>query len=301
MKCTIAFSCSLLLLLACSTSKNTTQSVNSFIDPQTPKTAQPLIKDSLGNVLDTKDWVLDFSDEFNDDKLDTRKWTIENTVKKRVDITLYSDDNQVEEKDGKVYLYYKKAPEKHDSAYYVGRFNSKGKYAPTYGFLEAKMHLVKPNGHQTAFWLMPNSGTSMSNAGPHEGTANDGAEVDIVEGNRTLTYSYGLHWDGYAKGTHKGAGGVKPKIRDLYDVEYRVFALEWSPTYLRFYFDGKLIKEMKDPKQIPQVAECIIFSGSLWGVSDWVDGDVRKNDFIQNGGVDKAYIDYIRVYKSIKK
>lgn len=283
-------------LLSCNASKKTNQSSNIFVDAETPKTAQPLLVDSTAAVVNNKQWIIHFSDEFNDNVLDTKKWTIENSTKKRVDITLYSDENQVEEKDGNAIIYYKKAPEKHDSAYYIGRFNSKGKYATTYGFIEARMHLVKPNGYQTAFWMMPNTGTSMTNAGPHDGTAGDGAEIDIVEGNKLKTYSYGLHWDGYAKGTHKGAGGAKPKIENLYD-SYHVFGLEWTPTYLRFYFDGKLIKEMTDPKAMIHVDEFIIFSGSCWGTSDWVDGDVRKNELIQNGGTVKGYIDYVRVFK----
>lgn len=287
-----------LIVNGCSTTKKSTTAVPSFIDKDPPKSAQPLIVDSSGNKVADNSWVLHFSDEFNDNALDPKKWTIENSTKKRVDITLYSDDNQVEEKDGNLFIYYKKAPEKHDSAYYVGRFNSKGKYATTYGFLEAKMHLVKPNGYQTAFWMMPNSGTSMTNAGPHHGTANDGAEIDIVEGNRLKSYSLGLHWDGYAKGTHKGTGSGKNKIPNLYDVEYHVFGLEWSPTFLKFYCDGKLIKAITDPKAIPHVDEFIIFSGSCWGVSDWVEVDVRENEFIQKGGTDKGYIDYVRVYKS---
>lgn len=289
--------CFIILALSCHTSKNLSQVADSLVDAETPKTSKPLIVDTAFGMINKKNWLLDFSDEFNGNEINIKKWTIENGTKKRVDITLFSDKNQVEEKDGKAYIYYRKALEKSDSAYYVGRFNSKGKYATTYGFLEVRMHLVKPNGYQTAFWTMPNSGTSMTNAGPHDGTAADGAEIDIVEGNRLKSYSYGLHWDGYAKGTHKGAGGVKPKINNLYDEEYHVFGLEWTRTYLRFYFDGKLIKEMTDPKAIPHVAEFLIFSGSCWGVSDWVDGDIRKNTFIQKGGVEKGYIDYVRVYK----
>ncbi len=292
---------SLVILYSCTFQNKITNNINKgiskFVDAATPKDAVPFVKnDSITKKRLHQSWTLDFSDAFNDNVIDKNKWTIETSVKKRVDVTLYSDDNQVEEKDGKMNIYYRKSS-LHDSAYYVGRFNSKEKYATTYGFLECKIHLVKPNGHQTAFWLMPNSGTSMSNAGPHDGKAADGAEIDIVEGNKLNTYSYGLHWDGYAKSTHKGAGGAKPKINNLYD-DYHVFGLEWTPTYLRFYFDGKIIKEMTDPKAIPHVSECIIFSGSSWGVSDWVDGDIRKNEFIQTGEVDKAYIDYVRVYKN---
>jgi beta-glucanase (GH16 family) len=157
------------------------------------------------------------------------------------------------------------------------------------------MHFVKPNGYQTAFWMMPNKGTSMTNAGPHDGTANDGAEIDIIEGNRVVRYSLGLHWDGYAKGVTKGAGA---NIREnLHQTEYHIIGFEWSPTYLRFYLNGKLVKEITDPKAIPKVDHYIYFSGSNFGKNDWLDGDVRKNEFIQNGGIDKGYIDYVRVYK----
>lgn len=284
----------LITVVSCTTTKKTNGKSNSLVDSQTPKQSKPLLIDA-----NDKEWVLDFSDEFNDNTIDSKKWTIENGTKKRVDITNYSNDKQVIEENGNAYINYSKAPEISDTAYYAGRFNSQGKYATTYGFLEARMHFVKPNGYQTAFWMMPNSGTSMTNAGPHDGTANDGAEIDIIEGNRVVRYSLGLHWDGYAKGVTKGAGA---NIREnLHQTEYHIIGFEWSPTYLRFYFNGKLVKEITDPKAIPKVDHYIYFSGSNFGKNDWLDGDVRKNEFIQKGGVEKGYIDYIRVYKQSKK
>jgi beta-glucanase (GH16 family) len=292
----ISITC-ILVLFACNASKKTVQSLPAFVDSETPKDAKPLVKEISDSSINLNNWQLVFSDEFNDTVVNKTKWSIENGTKKRVDITNYSNNKQVVEKNGNIYIHYSKAPEIHDTAYYAGRFNSQGKYATTYGFLEARMHLVKPNGYQTAFWMMPNSGTSMSNAGPHDGTANDGAEIDIVEGNRLKSYSLGLHWDGYAKGTHKGTGSGKNKISDLYDTEYHIFGFEWSPTFLKFYCDGKVIKTITDPKAIPKVDHYIYFSGSCFGKNDWLDGDVRKNEFIQNGGVDKGYIDYVRVYQ----
>ena len=289
--------CLIVIAFSCHTYKKVAIVTNLLVDPETPNTSQPLVIDTTSSKVPEKKWVLDFSDEFNDTIVDKTKWSIENGTKKRVDITNYCNDKQVVEKNGNVYIYYSKAPEIHDTAYYAGRFNSQGKYATTYGFFEARMHLVKPNGYQTAFWMMPNSSTSMSNTGPHDGTANDGAEIDIVEGNRLKSYSLGLHWDGYAKGTHKGAGSGKNKIPDLYDTEYHVFGFEWAPTFLKFYCDGKIIKTITDPKAIPKVDHYIYFSGSCFGKNDWLDGDVRKNEFIQNGGVDKGYIDYVRVYQ----
>lgn len=268
----------------------------SFVDSETPKSAKPfLVSDSTSIQNKKSKWKLVFSDEFNDTKMDTSKWNVENAPKKRVDIMLYSDDNQVEEKDGKVHIYYRKSS-LNDTTYMAGRFNSNKKYAPTYGFIESKIHLVKPNGYQMAFWMMP-EGKGMASATTPEGTANDGAEIDIVEGNKLTAFSNGLHWDGYAKPAHK-ANGSLTKRTDLYDVEYHIFGFEWTPTYLKFYYDGKLIRTMTDPKLIPKVAHYLYFSGSCFGKSDWVDGDVRKNEFIQNGGVAKAYVDYVRVYQT---
>jgi beta-glucanase (GH16 family) len=276
----------------------TLASKKSFVDSETPKLARPFIVLDSTSILNKKSkWKLVFSDEFNDTKIDTTKWTVENAPKKRVDIMLYSDDNQVVEKDGKAYIYYRKSS-LNDTTYMAGRFNSNKKYAPTYGYLETKMHLVKPNGYQAAFWMMP-EGKGMSSETTPDGTANDGAEIDIVEGNKLRSYSLGLHWDGYAKPAHKGTGG-NIKMPTIHDTEYHIFALEWTPTYLKFYCDGKMVKEITDPKAIPQVPEYLYFSGSCFGKNDWLEGDVRTNEFIQNGGVEKTYIDYVRVYQNTK-
>ena len=278
-------------------SASSTTSSITFIDAQTNKFVNPFsINDSL---LKTKDqWQLIFSVDFNDNQIDTTKCTVENTSKKRPDVTLYSNNQQVEEREGNAFVYYRKSS-LHDSAYFAGRFNSKNKFALTYGFLECRMHLVKPDGHQTAFWMMPNAvGTTAPN-GVKDGTANDGAEIDIVEGNKMMeAYSSGLHWDGYEKPAHK-SNGTMIKAPNLFSQEYHIFGFEWTPTYLKFYFDGKLVRSMDKPFLIPHVPHFIYFSGSCFGENNWVTGDIRKNEFIQKGNTDKAYIDYVRVYKNV--
>ena len=268
------------------------QLTKTFVDPQSSHKVKPFVVNDSSKIK----WKLAFSDEFNDTKIDTTKWHVENSIKKRIDVTLYADSNQVEEKDGNMFIYYRKSNIS-DTAYNAGRFNSKGKYAPTYGFLECRMHVVKPNGHQTAFWMMP-EGDGMRNLTTPEGTANDGAEIDIVEGTKANAYSNGLHWDGYAKPAHKSNGKLV-KVPNMHDTEYHIYGFEWTPTYLKFYFDGKVVREMTDPKQIPHVAHFLYFSGSCFGTNDWLDGDIRKNEFIQSGNTDKAYIDYIRVYQKL--
>jgi len=299
---TFAFFATLLLLYSCSSqnkiAKSDKNSLRNLVDIATEKNALPFIADdSISKESIKKVWKLDFSDEFNDNVIDTTKWNVETSIKKRVDVTLYADKNQLEEKNGNMYIYYRKSNIS-DTAYNVGRFTSRGKYAPIYGFLECRMHVVKPNGHQTAFWMMP-EGKGMGNEG-EDGTANDGAEIDIVEATKANAFSLGLHWDGYAKPAHK-ANGRLIKAPNMHDTEYHIYGFEWTPTFLKFYFDGKVVATMNDPKLIPQVAEYIYFSGSCFGENNWVDGDIRLNKFIQEGNTDKAYIDYIRVYKSKTK
>ena len=268
--------------------------VKDFVDVESPADAAPfLLGDSL--IQTKKNWQLVFSDEFNDNQISSSKWVVENTSRVRTDVTVYSNSSHIEEKSGKAFLYYQKH-NLHDSAYAAGRMNSKGKFAATYGYFECRIHLVKPNGYQTAFWMMPSADGPMSNSGVKDGTANDGAEIDIVEGNKLVTYSNGLHWDGYA--TDHKSNGTNIKAPDLFTQEYHIFGFEWTPDFLKFYYDGKLVRTMTASNLIPLMPHFIIFSGSCWGVNDWVIGDVRKNQFIQQGNRDEAYIDYMRVYKS---
>ena len=110
--------------------------VTGFVDVESPSDAAPfLLGDSL--MQTKKNWKLAFSDEFNDNQMNPLKWTIENTIKYRSDVTLYANSNQVEEKSGKAFLYYQKSS-LHDSAYFAGRMNSKGKFATTYGYFECR-------------------------------------------------------------------------------------------------------------------------------------------------------------------
>jgi beta-glucanase (GH16 family) len=297
----ILFAVFIATLFGCKINQSATSKPASpnFVDAQSDKSVKPFFAvDSMTRAA--KSWELFFSDEFNDNQIDVTKWTVDNTTKKRPDVTLYANNEQVEEKDGKAFIYYRKSS-LHDSAYFAGRFNSQNKFALTYGYLECRMHLIKPNGCQTAFWMMPDGAGSTSPNGVKDGTANDGAEIDIVEGNKMMeAYSSGLHWDGYAKPAHK-SNGKMIKAPGLHTQEYHVFGFEWTPTYLKFYYDGNLVRTLNEPHLIPHTPHFIYFSGSCFGKSDWVTGDVRENEFIQQGNTDKAYIDYIRVYKNVSK
>ncbi len=261
---------------------------SSLIDSQSPADVQPYTK------VGSDGYTLVFSDEFTDSGIDNSKWNVQdNFYRDRGDIKLYADGNQIEEKDGHMYIYYEKDQTRQDS-YLAGRVDSKGKYAPTYGFLECKMHLVKPDGHQTAFWMMP-EGNGMSVPEGVDGTANDGAEIDIIEGNKTNTFSIGMHYDGY--GSDRKHIGKNVEATGMHDIEYHIIGFEWDKNFIRWYFNGEVVYETSNPGLIPHVPHFLYFSGSIWGNSTWVDGSIFTNTYVQMGGVDKAYIDWVRVYQ----
>jgi beta-glucanase (GH16 family) len=268
------------------------QTAPRLVDPQTPLQAVPASVSINGNER----WKLVFSDEFNDTVIEPTKWTVETTTRKRPDILVKSDPMQVEEKDGHAYIYYRKSRIE-ENTYFAGRFNSRGHFATTYGYLEARMHIIKPDGYQVAFWMMPDQEGLTAPKGVTDGTANDGAEIDIIEGNKAEErYSTGLHWDGYAKPAHK-SNGATVNAPGLHTQEYHTIGFEWSPQTLKFYYDGKLVRTIDKPTLIPRVPHYVIFSGSCFGVGDWVNGNVTKNKLLQEGGTAKAYIDYVRVFK----
>jgi beta-glucanase (GH16 family) len=272
-------------------------SVNvNLIDPQTPVGAKPFLVDNLLPVnSQSHNWDVVFSDEFNDTKIDVTKWSVESKVYNRNIIKVTADENQVEVKDGNLNICYRKSPTD-PLMYYAGRVNTQNKYATTYGYFECRMKIVKPEGYQIAFWMMP-AGDGMKSTTPADGTAHDGAEIDIIEANKlTDTYSSGMHYDGYGD-DHKGAGR-SITAPGLHNNEYHYFGLEWAPTFIKFYYDGKVGNTLTDPKVMVKVDEYILLTGMHWAETGWVQVDVRNNTLLNNGGTARAYIDHVRVFKN---
>jgi beta-glucanase (GH16 family) len=268
-----------------------------LIDPQTPVNTRPFLIDNLlPSYSQSTNWDVAFSDEFNDTKMDVTKWSIDYKNFNQPAITIYSDDNQVEEKDGNIYLYYRKSPTD-PTKYYVGRFFSKQKYSTAYGYFECRMHVVRPQGYQSAFWMMPDQDGGLTPNGVTDGTAHDGAEIDIFEGIQNGDkYWTGLHYDGYGD-YHKNVG-KEITAPGLHSEEYHIFGFEWAPSFLKYYYDGKVVRTVTDPKLIPEVPHFLYLSGAIWSEIGWSEMSVLDNTFLNNGGVDKAYFDYVRVFKN---
>lgn len=232
-------------------------------------------------------WELIFSDEFEGTEIDLSKWRNVYIDKGWSDgiHTFFNPDNMSVNGTSLVNKYTRDAP----NTYSAGRVDTKGLFEVAYGYIECRMHVVYPNGYQTAFWMMPPNGTKPD--GVMDGTANDGAEIDIVEARKqSESYATNLHWDGYASG--HPSSHLDVSATGIHSNWMNVYGLEWTPTYMKFYYNGTVKRTITNPTQIPHVKEYIILSGSAFGGS-WVDGDISTATL-----PDWAYYDYVRVYKN---
>ena len=190
------------------------------------------------------------------------------------------------------------------SRVYLRSYNSN---ARTYGYYEARMWMPMPYGLQGAFWMMPTSmaGMDCSSLSCPEGKidgATDGAEIDIIEGtggqiSSNYRYSTNVHIDGYYQG-HPSAwynvytyDNTSLATREIYNT-YHTYGLHWTSTFLRWYIDGVLVREITDQKWISDVNEYVILSSAVSPGSNW-DGTFDDTKLPS-----KVYVDWVKVWST---
>jgi beta-glucanase (GH16 family) len=158
-----------------------------------------------------------------------------------------------------------------------------------FGFYEARVKLPKINGAWGAFWLMSPSQWIMTDEGVI------GTEIDIVEtfDSPRHVYNAALNWNGYGK-NRKFANSFASKLPniDIYDGEFHVFALDWSPAEYIFYVDGKIFWRVDGGAQFknsginqnPNYIKLTMESGEF--------SAVLPDDFTSG----EMLVDYVRVY-----
>ena len=159
-----------------------------------------------------------------------------------------------------------------------------------YGYYEARIKFPAVSGIWGAFWLMSPTQHLPDNEGI------DGTEIDIVEtiNSHRGEYNAALHWNGYDSG-HKNVGsneGNKARPVNIYDNEFHLFALDWSPSEYVFYVDGKEFWRVNGGAQFknsginqnPNYIKLTVES------ADWA-GAIPP-DFTE----DEMLVDYVKVY-----
>ncbi|WP_051844597.1 glycoside hydrolase family 16 protein [Streptomyces globisporus] len=151
-------------------------------------------------------------------------------------------------------------------------------YSTKYGYFEirAKMSNVGGGGHQ-AFWMVGTEDTSSASANP---------EIDMIEtffsrpaNWRLAAYGWG---DPNFLGSWYSSDAAVPSGSPT--SEYHVYGMDWTPTQLRFYYDGQLYKTVNDA---PNMAMGMIL-GIYTDAGSGVHNDVWPKTW---------NVDYIRVFK----
>lgn len=172
-----------------------------------------------------------------------------------------------------------------ENRYTSARINTKGKYEFTYGRAEARMKLPHGRGVWPAFWTLGSSGRW-----PACG------EIDIMEfwGRNPNTIAANVHTGDYNHTKGTGRGG-KITVKDP-SRGFHIYALEWFPDHMDFYFDKTLFYTCKSKGEGPgewpfNSPEYLILNFALSVGSKEkpdIDDSIFPQDFI---------IDYVRVYE----
>ena len=178
------------------------------------------------------------------------------------------------------------------TAYTSGLIESLNKVQPQYGKVEASMKIPRGAGLWPAFWMM---GSNYFNAGV--GWPKCG-EIDIME--------YSGASGGFTSAFHTGAynylnggGGILNTqgftLAD-YDTAFHVYGIEWTPTRVAYYVNGKVILTA-DKSQMGTSQDQWPFDQPFWikinlAVGGSYGGDPSSGTFPKT-----MEVDWVRVYQ----
>lgn len=135
------------------------------------------------------------------------------------------------------------------SAYTAGGVISR--QAHHFGYYEARMKSPPGAGWHTSFWLMRHNAPRTA--------GEEGQEIDIVEHDSIHPHMYTLNLHRWPKPAKPAAGakpvpssiGGKPVTSPTLLSEFNTYGCEFLPGKLRFFLNGKLVKEV-DSSPYPQ-------------------------------------------------
>lgn len=197
-------------------------------------TFRPIVE---GGEAETETWALAFSDEFNaadGTRPDNSKWASSSRASSTWNRFIADSPDVAYLQGGHLVTRCIPAPDREEGSTDMisGAIQSRGKYSFQYGRAEARLRTTNHKGNFPAFWLMPeNTAGGWPTCG----------EIDIFESIDAQNRAYHTihsNWS-YTLG-HTNA--PQSSANEWVNVEeWHVYALEWEPTELRWYVDGKQV------------------------------------------------------------
>ena len=240
-----------------------------------------------GQELNLDGYQLVFSDEFNQDELDSEKWFTRGNGPRRCG---YNAASQVEVKDGNLVITgeYLKDGE-YGEGWYTGAVALKEEYKQ--GYFEIRCKCNDSAGFWSAFWIQADH--------PYEAEYSKGgvggAEIDIFESTHYdepfgYCVSSAIHCagvDGEQEGYQSALLGF---FRDGDVTEYNTYGLEWTENEYIFYINGVETTRSTFGNGVSQVAEDVIVSLEIPDEEglEGFDKENFKTEFV---------VDYVKIYQ----
>ncbi len=171
-------------------------------------------------------WVLTFNDEFQGMELNTNVWTAMEENPSHILSSRHPEN--VEVHDGAVHLITKYESRVDNKSWTTGNLLAdKGAFVQEYGYWEARYKYTASAGINNSFWMMSTATKDQT-----------WYEIDVNEGHYMNKINTNLHE--YTTGTRVTHAERYEIPYDL-SADYHTYAVEWTPEYLKYYFDGQLI------------------------------------------------------------
>lgn len=258
---------------------------------------------SVINEIEKEGWELTFNDEFDQGKIDKKKWRTDayyglrfhpgNIIENGTAPDMYYGDNMFEfegsvmkqkadnnpitidyvDWDGKDWG-------KYTIPYRVGQIDNSNSFEQKYGYFEIRSKITDQPGHWPAFWL------ASKYAWP--------PEIDIYEiytgkKNGLKDFESNFHWNPAENKKMKVKGH---KVLDV-SKDFHLYAVEWNEKQFKIYYDNILVRVFSNPQTLKffeYPMHIIINNGIDTGKGRRLE-DVKFPTYHE--------VDYVRAYKKI--
>jgi beta-glucanase (GH16 family) len=173
--------------------------------------------------------------------------------------------------------------------YTSARLKTQKLFTQTYGRFEARIKIPYGQGLWPAFWML---GSDINTVGfPACG------EMDIFEniGREPSTVYGSIHGPGYVSVSNLSAAYTLPGGQKFSD-DFHLFAVEWTPSAIRFYVDGVLYETLT-PASLPAGTTWVFDKPFFMILNVAVGGDWPGSPDSTTVFPQTILVDYVRVYK----
>lgn len=219
-------------------------------------------------------WVLIWQDEFENNCLDSSKWSIEDWAAEKNNEQQYYSPNNVKVEDGVLKLI-SKIEQFKGKEFTSGAVHTQGKFNFLYGKADMRAKLPAGQGMFPAFWMMTDKENTWL------------PEIDILEmlGHQPDQVWMVSHWlgeDGKLKSvsdTFKGPDFSK---------DFHTFGIEWTPNSITWFIDD--MERFTISRNIPSESMYLYLNTAVGG--NWPGAPDQTTVFPVS-----FEIDYVRVFK----